>query len=60
MSSRNELDAALQRCLDSDTPYFLDVRVTPEENCFPMTPAGCGHQEVLLAKGCLFVDKTSH
>ena len=60
VSSRGELDASLQRCIDSDMPYFLDVRVTPEENCFPMTPAGCGHQEVLLAKGRLFVDKTSH
>jgi acetolactate synthase-1/2/3 large subunit len=48
---REELDTALARCLDSPEPYFLDVRVTPAENCFPMIPAGAGHQEMLLAGG---------
>lgn len=47
---RDELDAALQACLQSDGPYFLDVRVSAEENCFPMIPAGSGHHEVLLGK----------
>jgi acetolactate synthase-1/2/3 large subunit len=46
---RDELAAALVQCLASPSPYFLDVRVTPEENCFPMIPAGCGHHELLLA-----------
>ncbi len=48
---RDDLDAALAECLESDGPYFLDVRVTPVANCFPMIPAGCGHHEVLLGKG---------
>ena len=56
VSDRKDLDNAIQRCLDSDTPYFLDVRVTPDENCFPMIPAGRGHQEVLLSNGRHFVD----
>ncbi len=47
---RDELDAALAECLASEGPYFLDVRVAAEENCFPMIPAGCGHHEVLLGK----------
>jgi acetolactate synthase-1/2/3 large subunit len=47
---RDELDAALAECLNSDGPYFLDVSVTKEENCFPMIPAGCGHEEILLGK----------
>jgi acetolactate synthase-1/2/3 large subunit len=46
---RGELDAALAECLASAGPYFLDVRVTAEENCFPMIPAGAGHHEVMLA-----------
>ncbi|XHS78265.1 biosynthetic-type acetolactate synthase large subunit [Burkholderiaceae bacterium UC74_6] len=45
---RDELEGALAQCLAAEGPYFLDVRVRPEENCFPMIPAGCGHQEVML------------
>ena len=56
VSQRAELDAALHRCIESETPYFLDVHVAAEENCFPMIPAGCGHQEVLLSKGRPFID----
>ena len=59
VSCRSELDEALRRCIDSDGPYFLDVSVMAEENCFPMIPAGCGHHEILLAKGQQFVEKAS-
>ncbi|WP_457332176.1 biosynthetic-type acetolactate synthase large subunit [Rhizobacter sp. P5_C2] len=45
---RGELDDALAECLASDGPFFLDVIVVPEENCWPMIPAGCAHDEVLL------------
>ncbi len=48
---REELDAAIAECLASEGPYFLDVHVKAEENCFPMIPAGAGHQEVMLGKG---------
>jgi acetolactate synthase-1/2/3 large subunit len=44
-----QLDAALERCLAHDGPFFLDVAVAPVEDCFPMIPAGAGHHEVLLA-----------
>lgn len=47
---REDLDAALAECLASDGPYFLDVAVAPAENCFPMIPAGKGHQEVMLGR----------
>jgi acetolactate synthase I/II/III large subunit len=60
VSHRSELDAALARCMASPGPFFLDVRVTPEENCFPMIPAGCGHQEVLLAGGRRYTEPPSH
>ena len=53
---RDELDAALSQCLTSDEPYFLDVRVAAEENCFPMIAHGGGHHEVLLGPGRPFVD----
>ncbi|MBI3346789.1 MAG: biosynthetic-type acetolactate synthase large subunit [Burkholderiales bacterium] len=51
VTRRDELDAALAECLAAPGPFFLDVQVTAEENCFPMIPAGRGHHEVLLAKG---------
>lgn len=43
------LDSALADCLAAPGPYFLDVRVPAQENCFPMIPAGCGHQQILLS-----------
>jgi acetolactate synthase-1/2/3 large subunit len=49
VNRREELDAAIAACLASDGPYFLDVHVAAEENCFPMIPAGAGHHEVMLA-----------
>ncbi|MDY0743319.1 biosynthetic-type acetolactate synthase large subunit [Paucibacter sp. R3-3] len=48
---REELEEALQQCLDAPGPFFLDVVVAAEENCFPMIPAGCGHQQVMLGRG---------
>jgi acetolactate synthase-1/2/3 large subunit len=46
-----QLDDALGACLDSEGPYFLDVAVTAQENCFPMIPAGAAHNEVMLGEG---------
>ncbi|TWD86214.1 acetolactate synthase large subunit [Variovorax beijingensis] len=44
------LEAALAECLASEGPFFLDVQVAAQENCFPMMPAGCGHHRVMLSK----------
>ena len=46
-----ELAAALAECLAHPGPFFLDVRVAAEENCYPMMPAGCAHHEIMLADG---------
>ena len=51
VTRRDGLDAALAECLAAPGPFFLDVQVAAEENCFPMIPAGRGHHEVLLAQG---------
>jgi acetolactate synthase I/II/III large subunit len=59
LSQRADLDAALAECLNSPGPYFLDVRVAAEENCFPMIPAGRGHDEVLLGKDRPYVDDSA-
>lgn len=50
VSDPAELDAALAECLAYDGPFFLDVQVAAQENCFPMMPSGHGHHRVLLGK----------
>ncbi|MGV3570923.1 MAG: biosynthetic-type acetolactate synthase large subunit [Ramlibacter sp.] len=46
-----ELADALAECLAYDGPFFLDVRVVQQENCYPMIPSGRGHQEMMLGDG---------
>ncbi|GER10349.1 biosynthetic-type acetolactate synthase large subunit [Variovorax boronicumulans] len=50
VSDPAELEDALAECLASKGPFFLDVQVAAQENCFPMMPSGCGHHRVMLAK----------
>ncbi|WPH22592.1 biosynthetic-type acetolactate synthase large subunit [Variovorax paradoxus] len=50
VSDPAELEAALAECLASEGPFFLDVQVAAQENCFPMMPAGQGHHRVMLSK----------
>jgi acetolactate synthase-1/2/3 large subunit len=50
----SQLASALRRCIDSDGPFFLDVKVAEQENCYPMIAAGRGHHEVMLADGKIF------
>ena len=57
VSRRGELDAALAACLASSGPYFLDVRVHGEENCFPMMAPGAGHHEMTLSKGKVYSEQ---
>jgi acetolactate synthase-1/2/3 large subunit len=55
VSRIEELDAALNECMQSTGPFLLDVVVEQAENCFPMIPAGRGHQEIMLSKDRWFV-----
>jgi acetolactate synthase-1/2/3 large subunit len=55
----DQLDAALQACLDYDGPFFLDVSVAEQENCFPMMPAGVGHHRIMLSAGEWYEDVTT-
>jgi acetolactate synthase-1/2/3 large subunit len=49
VEDRAQLEEALAECLASEGPFFLDVAVAAQENCFPMIPAGRGHHEVMLS-----------
>jgi len=47
VSDPSQLDAAIAECFAYDGPFFLDVAVAAQENCFPMIAAGCGHHQVM-------------
>ncbi|HYL19547.1 MAG TPA: biosynthetic-type acetolactate synthase large subunit [Burkholderiales bacterium] len=49
-----ELPAAIEECLSFPGPFFLDVAVAAQENCFPMIPSGCGHHQVMLDERRLY------
>ncbi|MFA5488649.1 MAG: biosynthetic-type acetolactate synthase large subunit [Candidimonas sp.] len=57
VESPSELDAALAQCMAHDGPFFLDVVVLAQENCFPMMPAGYGHQQVMLSEDTWYVEE---
>ncbi|MGH8692859.1 MAG: thiamine pyrophosphate-dependent enzyme [Burkholderiales bacterium] len=47
---RDELDEAIAECLPSGGPFFLDVRVKAQQNCFPMIPPAVVTTECCLAR----------
>ena len=44
---RDSLAEALRDTLDSPGPALLDVRVTQDENCYPMIPAGSAARDMV-------------
>jgi len=40
VEEKSELPGVLERALATEGPVICDVRVTKEENCYPMIPAG--------------------
>jgi acetolactate synthase I/II/III large subunit len=48
VNQREELPAALEEMLASESTYFLEVVVGKEDNVFPMVPAGAGVGEIIL------------
>ncbi|MCY3880404.1 MAG: acetolactate synthase 3 large subunit [Rhodobacteraceae bacterium] len=46
VSQPDKLDDAIRDMLSYEGPVILDCRVTKEENCFPMIPAGKPHNEM--------------
>jgi acetolactate synthase-1/2/3 large subunit len=42
-----ELEQTMATALETDGPVLLDVRVSPEENCFPMIPAGAAARDMV-------------
>ena len=50
VSRKEDLRAAYERLLaDPDEPYLLDLIVRPEENVYPMIPAGATYKDILMS-----------
>ncbi|MBS1736988.1 MAG: biosynthetic-type acetolactate synthase large subunit [Bacteroidetes bacterium] len=48
VAKRNELKNALQRMLNFEGSFLLEVKVSKEQNVFPMVPQGCSVSEIRL------------
>ena len=46
----SELAAALEDAVREPGPYLLDVRVSPDENVYPMVPSGGAINEMVLGE----------
>lgn len=57
VASAPDLAGAIALCMDSTRPFFLDVKVAAQQNCYPMIPAGRGHHEVMLGDGRWYQDQ---
>ena len=49
-----ELPDAVAECLASSGPFFLDVAVAQQENCFPMIAAGASHGRIMRDAGTYY------
>ena len=48
VSKREDLDSAMQKMIDHNGPYILEVTIEKEDNVFPMVPAGASVSDVML------------
>ena len=44
----DDLDQVITEMLETPGPVIADIRVTKDENCFPMIPSGAAHNDMLL------------
>ncbi|MFN8113723.1 MAG: biosynthetic-type acetolactate synthase large subunit [Solirubrobacterales bacterium] len=44
---KDDLAGSMKTALETDGPVLLDVRVTPNENCYPMIPAGAAARDMV-------------
>ncbi|MEN8116058.1 MAG: biosynthetic-type acetolactate synthase large subunit [Bacteroidota bacterium] len=50
IEKREDLDAGMQKMIDHDGPYVLEVTIEKEDNVFPMVPAGASVSDVMLER----------
>ena len=44
---KGDLRDAMRTAVEAEGPVLLDVHVSPEENCFPMIPAGAAARDMV-------------
>ncbi len=54
VSSRDQLDLAIQRMADTDGAYLLNINIEPTDMVFPMTPPGAGVDDILLEENVYY------
>ena len=47
VEDQGEVEGAMRDALAAEGPVLLDVRVSPEENCYPMIPAGAAARDMV-------------
>ncbi len=47
VTEKSELEDAFREAIEHDGPALVDVRVTPEENTYPMIPAGAAARDMV-------------
>jgi acetolactate synthase-1/2/3 large subunit len=48
VTKREELDSAMEKLLNAESGYVLEVRVEKEDNVFPMIPTGASVSDIRL------------
>jgi len=48
VTKRDDLEAGIQKMMDHDGPYLLEVVVEKEDNVFPMVPSGASVSDIIL------------
>ena len=48
VTKREDLEAGIQKMMDHDGPYLLEVVCEKEDNVFPMVPAGASVSDIIL------------
>ncbi len=48
VEKREGLESGIQKMLDHDGPYLLEVVIEKEDNVFPMVPAGASVSDIIL------------
>ena len=48
VSDRNNLESGINKMVEHEGPYLLEVVIEKEDNVFPMIPTGASVSEILL------------
>ncbi|QIA07868.1 biosynthetic-type acetolactate synthase large subunit [Draconibacterium halophilum] len=48
VDKREDLDASIQKMIDHDGPYLLEIKIEKEDNVFPMVPTGASVSDIIL------------